>query len=236
MNHTTKLVVIYYRVSTKKQGTSGLGLDAQQTIVTRFLTEHSTVLATFTEVESGKKSNRPQLRAALALCAKNGATLIVAKLDRLARNVAFTSALMNSGIDFIACDCPYATRLTIHILAAVAEDEALRTAGRTKGALQELKKQGVKLGSARPGHWEGREHLRGWQGIPQERATAIKKERLEETYGNVLPLVNVLRSRGETMQKIADALNGQGFTTPRGGKFDSNVVKRIIDRRDRVAV
>jgi DNA invertase Pin-like site-specific DNA recombinase len=230
MNTTTKLVVIYYRVSTKKQGQSGLGLDAQQTIVTRFLNEHSTIVATFTEIETGKSATRPQLRAALALCAQNGATLIVAKLDRLARNVAFTSALMNSGIEFIACDCPYATRLTIHILAAVAEDEALRIASRTKGALQELKAQGVKLGSARPGHWEGREHLRGWQGIPQERAIAIKKGRLEETYANVLPLIRVLQERNETFASIANALNQQGFKTPRGKAFTPSTVHSVATR------
>jgi DNA invertase Pin-like site-specific DNA recombinase len=228
--NTSAKYVIYYRVSTKKQGQSGLGLDAQQTIVTRFLNEHSTIVATFTEVETGKSATRPQLAAALAVCEREGATLIVAKLDRLARNVQFTSALMNSGIDFIACDCPYATRLTIHILAAVAEDEALRIASRTKGALQELKAQGVKLGSARPGHWDGREHLRGWKGIPQDRANAIKKSRLEETYAQVLPLIRILQERNETYAQIADALNQQGFKTPKGCAFSPSTVHAVAQR------
>jgi len=225
-----KLYIIYYRVSTKKQEESGLGLDAQETIVSRFLSADDKVVATFTEIETGKNSSRPQMKAALSACKEHGATLIVAKLDRLARNVEFTSALMNSGIEFIACDCPYANRLTIHILAAVAEDEAVRISSRTKVALAELKDRGVKLGSARPGHWEGREHLRGWQSTSPDRKRMIKAQRLEDTYNRVIPLIRVLRDRGESFENIAEVLNGQGFKTPRGCDFKAGGVHAIATR------
>jgi DNA invertase Pin-like site-specific DNA recombinase len=225
-----KLFVIYYRVSTKKQEVSGLGLEAQETIVARFLPEGAQVVCVFTEIETGKNSRRPQMKAALAACKEQGATLVVAKLDRLARNVEFTSALMNSGIEFIACDCPYANRLTIHILAAVAEDEALRISGRTKAALAELKDRGVKLGSARPGHWDGREHLRGWNGMSDAKKTLLQTQRLEDTFGRVLPLIRVLRDRNEPFGKIATTLNEQGFKTSRGSVWTATAVQRVLDR------
>lgn len=230
-----KTYVIYYRVSTKKQEASGLGLEAQETIVSRFLTADDKVLATFTEIETGKRSSRPKMKAALAACKQHNAILIVAKLDRLARNVEFTSALMNSGIEFVACDCPYANRLTIHILAAVAEDEAVRISSRTKGALAELKLQGVQLGSARPGHWEGREHLRGWQSTSPERKREVKAQRLDDTYKDVIPLIRVLRERNESFEKIAGVLNEHGFTTPRGCKYQPGTVHAIATRLEAVA-
>src|SRR5947209_5737141 len=115
-------VVTYYRVSTKRQGDSGLGLEAQRAAVSGFAQgKGAAVIREYTEVESGKRSDRPELAKALAHARLTKATLVVAKLDRLARNVAFTSALMESGCDFVACDMPHANRLTIHILAAVAE-------------------------------------------------------------------------------------------------------------------
>jgi DNA invertase Pin-like site-specific DNA recombinase len=120
-------LVAYYRVSTKKQGRSGLGLDSQRAIVQAFGANHE-IVAEFTEVESGRKSSRPQLQAALLECRHRGATLVVAKLDRLARNLHFLSTLMESGVEFIACDMPFANRMTIQNLAAVAEDEAQRYA------------------------------------------------------------------------------------------------------------
>lgn len=231
-----KPYIIYYRVSTKKQEESGLGLDAQQTIVTRFLPENAQVVRTFTEIETGKNSSRPQMKAALAACKELGATLIVAKLDRLARNVEFTSALMNSGIEFIACDCPYANRLTIHILAAVAEDEAVRISGRTKVALAELKQQGVLLGSARPGHWEGREHRRGWNGMDATKRRLLQAQHHEETFGRVVPLIRVLRERNESFASIAGTLNEQGFKTARGSTWTATAVQRVLERDQMLAV
>ncbi len=157
-------IISYFRVSTKKQGRSGLGLEAQKAAVVSFVRQHdATVLAEYKEIESGKKAKRPKLTEAIGHAKLAKATVVVAKLDRLARNVAFTSALMESGVDFVACDNPHANRLTIHILAAVAEEEGMRISQRTKDALTSARRRGVKLGSARPGHWKGREHLRGWK-------------------------------------------------------------------------
>src|SRR5882672_10623889 len=116
--------VAYVRVSTDKQGSSGLGLEAQREAVARYVgAAGGMIVASFEEIESGKKNDRPQIAAALAVSRARHATLIIAKLDRLARNVAFISSLMESGVDFVAVDNPHATRLTIHILAAVAEHE-----------------------------------------------------------------------------------------------------------------
>ena len=119
--------IAYTRVSTKKQGNSGLGLEAQTTSVINFVNGHGKLLATYTEVESGKKSDRPELAKALSHARRSKAVLIVAKMDRLSRNVAFLSALMESTVEFQAVDNPHANRLTIHILAAVAEHEAQAT-------------------------------------------------------------------------------------------------------------
>src|SRR5262245_9850761 len=143
--------IAYYRVSTKRQGKSGLGLEAQRDAVQRHVAAcGGKLIAEYTEVESGKLKDRPQLAAALSHARGKGATLVIAKLDRLARNVAFTSALMESGADFVCCDVPHANRLTIHILAAVAEDEATRISQRTTAALAAARRRGVKLGTARP--------------------------------------------------------------------------------------
>ena len=144
-----KKAIAYYRVSTARQGESGLGLEAQRHAVSHFLELGQWELAAeFTEVESGKRKNRPQLNEALALCKKLKATLIIAKLDRLARNLHFVSGLMESSVDFVAVDNPTANRLTIQILAAVAEDEARRISERTKAALARAKARGTKLGTS----------------------------------------------------------------------------------------
>src|SRR4051795_11943834 len=142
--------VAYYRVSTARQGQSGLGLEAQRKAVTDFLDGGDwQLVAEAVEVESGKRSDRPKLQEALRLCRLHGATLIIAKLDRLARNVAFISNLMESGVDFVAVDFPQANRLTVHILAAVAEHEREMIATRTKAALAAAKAHGRRLGGDR---------------------------------------------------------------------------------------
>jgi len=132
--------IAYLRVSTVRQGESGLGLDAQRAAVEAFARQHGGVIAaTYVEVESGKRSDRPELAKALQAARKRKATLLIAKLDRLARNVAFIATMMEAGADFVACDQPFASRLTLHILAAVAEDEARRISERTKAALEAAK-------------------------------------------------------------------------------------------------
>ena len=138
-------VIAYYRVSTARQGRSGLGLEAQRLAVQTYLCNQRP-LYEFVEVESGTSCDRPQLQAALAACRVHRATLIIAKLDRLARNVAFVSALMDAGVEFLACDFPQANRLTIHILSAVAEHEAKMISERTKAALAAAKARGTRLG------------------------------------------------------------------------------------------
>jgi DNA invertase Pin-like site-specific DNA recombinase len=140
--------VAYLRVSTVRQGESGLGLEAQRAAVEAFARHHGGgIVACFVEVETGKRSDRPELAKALEAARKAKATLLIAKLDRLARNVAFIANLMDAGVEFLACDQPFASRLTLHILAAVAEDEARRISERTKAALQAAKARGRKLGS-----------------------------------------------------------------------------------------
>jgi DNA invertase Pin-like site-specific DNA recombinase len=150
--HTTdqiKRYIPYYRVSTGKQKISGLGLEAQQQAIEAYVFSqpHALLLQSYTEVESGGRSKRPQLQIALDACARMDATLIVAKLDRLARSVAFVSTLLNSDVEFIAADMPHANRFMIHILAAVAEYEAALISDRTKKALAAAKQRGTKLGN-----------------------------------------------------------------------------------------
>lgn len=137
--------VAYFRVSTAQQGASGLGLDAQREAVRAFLRREPD--RAYIEVESGKRADRPELARALADCRKTKARLIVAKLDRLSRQMSFVAALMDSKVDFVCCDNPHANRLTLHILAAVAEDEARRISERTRAALAAAKARGQKLGS-----------------------------------------------------------------------------------------
>src|SRR5215218_3176352 len=142
--------VAYYRVSTDRQGKSGLGLEAQQKAVLDYLDGGKWELVeTFTEVESGKRADRPELAKALEACRRHKATLVIAKLDRLSRNLAFIATLMDSSRDFVAVDNPHATRLTLHILAAVAEHEREMISARTKAALQAAKARGKRLGNPR---------------------------------------------------------------------------------------
>src|SRR5437763_4351039 len=144
-------IIGYLRVSTKGQGESGLGLDAQRAAVESYARQIGATLTTcYVEVESGKLADRPELAKALAHARRSKATLVVAKLDRLARNVAFLSALMDSKVPFVACDNPHANRLTLHILAAVAEAEAKAISDRTKAALAAYKARGGKLGGQLP--------------------------------------------------------------------------------------
>lgn len=205
----TLKIIAYYRVSTRKQAVSGLGLDAQKKAVKDFAAQRDgTIFAEYIEVESGKIADRPKLREAIAHAKLAKATLVVAKLDRLARNVAFTSALMESGVDFIACDNPHANRLSIQILAAVAENEAIQVSRRTKDALAAARAKGTKLGSAREGHWEGREHKRGWKKGAKASAK-VRSQRAQAAYSFILPLMRQLESEAEAKrQKLKMELKG----------------------------
>lgn len=223
-------IIAYYRVSTDKQRRSGLGLEAQKAAIVAFSdSAGGSILQTYTEIESGRKCDRLELQKALNHARQADATLVVAKLDRLARNVAFLSALMEAGVPFICCDNPNATPLTIHILAAIAEDEAKRISRRTKEALSALKARGVKLGAANPVVYEKLKGKRGWKkGTEQSKLMRARMQR--ERYGSLLPLMRELRDLGKSYPYIAAALNRQGYVTTRGRPFCPSQVMRVLDR------
>ena len=225
-------LIAYYRVSTKQQGQSGLGLEAQKTAVEAYAKAAGLpIQSEYTEVESGKRADRPKLAAAIAHARRAKAKLVIAKLDRLARNVTFLSALMDSGCDFTACDNPNANRLTIHILAAVAEDEARRISERTKAALAAAKARGTALGSDRPGHWNGREGAR-LAGLAKGReiAAVVRRDNAMAAVADLVPTMTDLRAKGERFATIADRLNADGQQTRRGSQWTPMAVKRVLDR------
>ena len=219
--------IAYYRVSTKKQGRSGLGLDAQREAVSAYLTgSHGKLIAEFTEVEHGtrKGNHRPQLAAALAQCRVHGATLIIAKLDRLARNVAFVSNLMESNCEFTACDFPQANRLTIHILAAIAEHEAEMISTRTKAALAAAKRRGVVLGGDR-GNCA--------QIAPKGNRASIqiRSEQAKRRASDLLPVIDSIKSEGaQSLRQIAAKLNERGILTARGSEWGAVQVMRVMNQ------
>jgi len=224
-------LIAYYRVSTVRQGRSGLGLEAQQSDVERYAAASGgTVIATYTEVESGKRRERPKLVKAVAHARRAGAKLVIAKLDRLARNVAFIASLMEDGFEFVCCDNPHVNRLTLHLLAAVAEHEAQQISTRTKAALAAAKARGVKLGSHRPGFWT-RKRKAAWQaGLPRarEQSAATRRARARERVADLLPIIRQQRQEGMTLQAIADSLNRQGQTTPKGCCWSPASVLRTL--------
>jgi len=223
-------IIGYLRVSTKGQGESGLGIEAQKAAVEAYAKQTGATLTTcYLEVESGKLADRPELAKALAHARRSKATLVVAKLDRLARNVAFLSAMMDSTVPFVACDNPHANRLTLHILAAVAEAEAVAISQRTKAALAAYKARGGKLGGAlaqcRNLTQEARE-----KGA-QRAGLAVARNALE-AYADLLPTVRELRGKGMPLQAIASKLNTEGHTTRRGRPWNPVQVARVLDRAE----
>jgi DNA invertase Pin-like site-specific DNA recombinase len=221
-------VIGYLRVSTKGQGESGLGIEAQRAAVEAYAKQNgATLVMAYTEVESGKLSDRPELAKALSHARRSKATLCVAKLDRLARNVKFTAAVMDSGADFIACDNPHANRLTLHILAAVAEAEAKAISDRTKAALAAYKARGGKLGAQLPQcrNLTEEARLKGTQ-----RAAEAKSRAANEAYADLLPILTDFRARGLTLQAIAAELNVRGHTTRRGKPWNPVQVARVLER------
>jgi DNA invertase Pin-like site-specific DNA recombinase len=225
-------IIAYYRVSTKRQGRSGLGLEGQRAAVAAFAERHSgKIIAEYTEVESGKRNDRPELAKALGHAKLARATLIVAKLDRLARNVAFLSALMEAGVEFKACDIEHANRLTLHILAAVAEAEAKAISERTTVALKAAKRRGVALGSAREGHWEGREHRRA-AGLRKavRAASEARSKAAHDAYAFLMPDLRKWRDDGDSLADIAGRLNAAGHATTTGKPFTSTAVYRLLNR------
>jgi DNA invertase Pin-like site-specific DNA recombinase len=221
-------IVGYMRVSTKGQGESGLGLDAQRSALESYARQAgATLIVVYVEVESGKLAGRPELAKALAHARRSKATLVVAKLDRLARNVAFLSALMEGKVPFVACDNPHANRLTIHILAAVAEAEAEAISDRTKRALAAYKARGGRLGGQLP---QCRNLTPDAQRKGAERAALARSRNAAEAYADLLPTVAELRAKGLSLQAVAQELNRQGHTTRRGKPWNPVQVARVLVR------
>jgi DNA invertase Pin-like site-specific DNA recombinase len=197
--------VAYFRVSTDRQGKSGLGLEAQRKSVLDYLDGGRwKLVAEFTEIESGKRSDRPELEKALAACKKHKAKLVIAKLDRLSRNLAFIATLMDSGVEFIAVDNPHANKLTIHILAAVAQHEREMISARTSAALKAAKARGKRLGNPK---------------LSEARRFAVlaNTERADRYSANVLPVIREIQGSGiKSLRGIARALAARGIPTARG--------------------
>ncbi len=215
--------IAYYRVSTEKQGKSGLGLEAQREAVLSYLNGGRWKLVDeFTEVESGKRNDRPALASALSLCRIHNATLIIAKLDRLARNVAFISNLMESGVEFTAVDFPQANRLTVHILAAVAEHEATMISQRTKAALAAAKARGVVLGGDR-----GTIGSQSAKGV--KASAAVRQGKAEKRASDLMPVIQAIRTEGaSSLREIAAALTERGIPASKGGQWSAVQVQRVL--------
>jgi DNA invertase Pin-like site-specific DNA recombinase len=211
--------VAYYRVSTGRQGQSGLGLEAQRSAVLAYLNGDSwTMIAEFTEVESGKHADRPELAAALAACRKHKAKLVIAKLDRLSRNLAFIATLMESGVEFVAVDNPHANKLTVHILAAVAQHEREMISQRTRDALQAAKARGKRLGN--PNLVSAR-----------QRALEATSAAADRFSANVRPIIEQIQKSGvSSLRGVARALTARGVKTARGGEWTARMVINVLER------
>jgi DNA invertase Pin-like site-specific DNA recombinase len=211
--------VAYYRVSTQKQGRSGLGLEAQKESVSNYIASTGDkLIASFQEVESGTNNERPELKAALECAKRKRAKLIVAKLDRLGRKASYILRLIDeSGVEFHICDQPDADKLTITILAAVAEREAENTSIRTKAALAVRKAQGVKLGNPR---------IESAQKLGAKANVKAKKVRLATIRPIILDVI--IKGRVDTLKGIAECLNARGIPTPRKAQWSITQVRRAI--------
>jgi DNA invertase Pin-like site-specific DNA recombinase len=217
--------IAYYRVSTDKQGRSGLGLEAQQKTVVDYVEGRGDIVASFTEVESGKVNDRPQLADAIAQCRATSSTLIIAKLDRLARKVSFIANLMESEVEFIVADQPHADAFRLHIEAAISEDEGKKISERTRAALAAAKARGVKLGWSNPTRIQEARSA-GILGASRGIAKAAKHALA------VAPVIAAIKKEGKTtLRAIAAELNTRGITTARGGAWGTSNVRNIMKRK-----
>lgn len=219
-------VVSYLRVSTVRQGTSGLGIEAQRTALATFVSSgNHTVIAEHVEIESGAKNQRPELMAALETCKLYRATLVIAKLDRLARNVAFIANLMDGGVEFVACDMPQANKLTLHLLAAIAEHEREMISQRTKAALQAAKQRGARLGNPNG--------AKAFAGSPITAAAKSTSQRITKAgrfASSILPVIRDIQAAGINQSaEIAVALNKRRIPAPSGGIWHDAQVHRMLN-------
>lgn len=224
-------MIAYYRVSTTRQGQSGLGLEAQKSDVhDHLLRSECELIGEYVEVETGKKhglDNRPELKKAIAQAKRAKAVLVVAKLDRLLRSTVVRTMLKTSGVRFVACDNPHANELTIDILAAVAEDEVRRISARTKAALAAYKARGGKLGAS----LEQCRNLTDAARRKGAKAAAITHARnADDAYHDVIELIVEMSEAGQSLRQIAAELNTSGFTTRRGFGWNPVQVRRVLDR------
>lgn len=220
--------ISYLRVSTDKQGRSGLGLEAQREAISHYLNGGDwSLIAEVVEVESGKRNDRPKLGEALAACRLHGAVLLIAKIDRLARNAAFLLSLRDAGVEFVAVDMPNANRLTVGIMALVAEDEAERISARTKAALAAAKARGTKLGGFRPGALPNADEGRA-------KGRAVRSEMAQARAADLLPVIETIRAEGAaSLRAIAGELNERGIPTARGGQWSPVQVQRVLEHAKR---
>ncbi|HGO6124566.1 TPA: recombinase family protein [Burkholderia cepacia] len=221
---TSQKFCVYLRVSTARQGMSQLGILAQREAVANYLNGviGAEVVAEFEEHETGKGSNalakRPQLAAALALCKKTGATLIVGKLDRLSRDLAFIANLMSSKVRFVACDLPEANELTLHIFGAFAQHEAKRISERTRDALRAAKARGVILGATGPTNLK---------------ANIEQRQKEADNFAlGLAPVINGFRAQGMSQRKMVDALNRLSIRAARGGQWSLLQLQHVLKRID----
>ena len=225
-------VVGYLRVSTVGQRASGLGLESQMSIIEDFCRRGGFTLdKVFTEVESGRRDERPILESALTYARRANATLLVARLDRLSRSVKFVAAVLEAGVPFRAADVPDASRLLLHILAAVAESEARAISERTSAALKAAKARGTLLGAANP---RSRNLSRESTARGQKAGASANREKALNEYSDLLPLMQQLRERGESLRRIAENLNARGDATRTGCRWSGATVKRVIDRASKL--
>jgi len=216
MSPSIRRFVAYYRVSTVRQGRSGLGLEAQKAAVLAFINGNVELVAEFTEVESGKHADREELKKAIAACKKHKAKLVIAKLDRLSRNLAFIATLMESGVEFVAVDMPEANKLTVHILAAMAEHEREQISKRTRDALAAAKRRGKRLGN--PDIAE-----------VAKRGRAALKANARRFAANVRPIIDeIIRSGVTSHNAIAAKLNERNVRTARSGTWTHVQVGAIL--------
>lgn len=215
--------IAYLRQSTTKQERSGLGVEAQRDIINSFIKE-GVILAEYVETESGRKSDRPKLQEALALCRKTNSILIVAKLDRLSRNVAFTSKLLESDVEIIFCDFPQANRLILHIISSIAEYEANLISQRTRQSLKAKKERGVKLGKS--------ENLMNKHDEAVARSNQTNRIKAKNNANNMraVALLRSMIKEGLTISQMTKQLNEQGFVSSKGCKFQIVQVQRLIQR------
>lgn len=214
--------VAYLRVSTARQGRSGLGLEAQQVAVRQFVAARGgrIIAPEFVEVETGKRNDRPELQKALKRCRVTGATLVVAKLDRLSRNAAFLMTLRDSGVEFVAADLPEANTMTVGVMAVVAQHEREAISQRTKAALAAARARGTPLGGTRRGSARIENYQR--QGVLAAQKKAIESAELRRE------AVEGLRCQGLSLNAVAARLNADSVTTSRGGKWTATAVKRTL--------